>query len=514
MKTILFCRVSSKEQEETGYSLDAQEKLLKEYAEKKKLSVEKVYKISESASGKQVRKLFNDMFIYTDKHKIEVICCEKIDRLTRNLKDASLVQDWINGGQTREVHFLKESFVLNRNTKAHESLVWDMKVAIARFYTNNLSEEVKKGQKEKISQGWLPTRPPLGYITIGEKGHKTHKIDTDKAHYIQKMFELYSTGNYSTKALVEVMYKDGLRSREGKKIGKSRMYDLLTDPFYYGKIRWKGEVSQGVQEPIITKELFDQVQEKLNRKFKSPQYKKHFPVFKAKIDCDECHGTVTWELQKGHWYGHCNHYKTCAQNKWWRQEKLEEVLFPLFDKVAPASPNVLKVLEKALKESHSSEIDYRQKSVDEINKEIDTNQRRLEAIYEDKIDHKISPEFYSRKFNEYTKNKEDALNELKKIEDGNTKYYEAGFAIHELASKASEIYKSPNATTEDKRLLLSKVFSNLSLKQDNIGHSYTMAFEFLVKWVPLLNETFEPKKPFVYNTKGFFDTKSSTLLPR
>ncbi|MCX6717754.1 MAG: hypothetical protein NTU76_03730, partial [Candidatus Taylorbacteria bacterium] len=240
--------------------------------------------------------------------------------------------------------------------------------------------------------------------------------------------------------------------------------------------------------------LFDLVQEKMNRKFKIPRYQKHLPVFKAKLDCAGCGGTVTWEIQKGHWYGHCNHYKECDQNKWFRQEKVEEILFPHFDKVAPKSPKVLRLLEIALKASHGGEIEYHDNALKEINKQIETSQRRLETIYEDKIDAKIPPDFYNKKFAEYTKNKDDALELLKKLNEGNTKYYEVGFAIHELASKAEVIYKSTKATTEDKRLLLSKIFSNLALNTDGIKADYTSAFQFLTKWVPILNNTFEPLK--------------------
>ncbi len=508
-KAVIICRVSSKEQEDTGYSLDAQEKLLQTYADERNINVIRVYKISESASGKMVRKKFYEILQYIKKNNANLILAEKIDRLTRNLKDASIINDWVQENKNNEVHFVKENFIVSQNTKAHENLVWDMKVAIARFYTNNLSEEVKKGQKEKISQGWLPTKPPLGYETVGEKGHKVHIIDKERAPYIKKMFELYSSGNYSTHMMVELMYKEGLRNRSGKKVGKSRMYDLLSDPFYCGKIKWKEQIFNGKQEPIITKDLYDLVQEKLNRKFKSPQYQKHNPVFKAKMECDECKGTVTWETHKGHWYGHCNHYKTCSQKVWKRQEDVEKILFPLFDNVAPKTNKVLKVLEKALKENHEDEIKYNNNVLSGINKKIETAQRRIEAIYEDKIDGKISPEFYNRKLAEYTKEKEDAMESLKKLNEGNTKYYEAGFAIHELASRASEIYKSPKATVEDKRLLLSKIFSNLSLNADEIKPNYTLAFEFLREWIPILNNNFEPEKDVANKGK-----ESTFVLPR
>jgi len=149
MKSIIFARVSSREQEETGYSLDAQEKLLQDYASKNIMKVIKAYKITEISSGKQIRTMFHEMLNYATKHKVSVILCEKIDRLTRNPKDAAIINDWIMNDKERSVHFVKESFIVSQNTRAHENLVWDMKVAIARFYTNNLSEEVKKGKKKK-----------------------------------------------------------------------------------------------------------------------------------------------------------------------------------------------------------------------------------------------------------------------------------------------------------------------------------------------------------------------------
>lgn len=492
-KAILFCRVSSKEQEDTGYSLDAQEKLLTEYSKKENFKVVRVFRISESASGKQIRKLFNEMLQYVLKNNIKIICVEKIDRLTRNLKDAAAISDWIQEDEQRQVHFVKENFIAGKNTRAHENLVWDMKVSISRFYTNNLSEEVRKGQKEKISQGWLPTKPPLGYKTVGDKGKKIHVIDEQKAPFLRKMFELYSTGNYSINNLVEVVYREGLRSRIDKKVGKSRLAELLTDPFYIGKMRWKGEIYPAKHEPLISTELFNTVQDRLNRKHPNAlQFKKHNPVFKAKLVCEECDGTITWELQKGHWYGHCNHYKNCKQSKWWRQEKVEEELFPSFDKVAPKSKRILTILEKAIKETHVGEVGYYNSSLGQINKTLELNQRRLDAIYVDKIDGKITADFYEKKFQEYSKAVEEAQENLIRLNKGNLDYYRAGYAIHELASRAEAIYRSPKATTEEKRLLLSKVFSNLSLNDETVRPNYTMAFEFLREWVPKLNSTFEP----------------------
>ena len=265
---IIYCRVSSKEQEDRGYSLEAQEKLLGEYAGKNKLNVVKRFKISESASGKQIRKSFNEMLAFVKKKKINVILCEKIDRLTRNLKDAAIVSDWVTGSADRQVHFVKENFVVSQNTRAHENFVWDMKVAMARFYTNNLSEEVKKGLKAKLESGWIPSPPKLGYKTIGEQGHKIHVIDKDKAKYIKKTFELYNSGNYTIKRLTEKLKKDGFWHKTGKPVGKSSIHRILSEPFYCGRLIWKNEEYEGKHEPIISEEIFDEVQLKLKRTLK------------------------------------------------------------------------------------------------------------------------------------------------------------------------------------------------------------------------------------------------------
>ncbi|MFH1656937.1 MAG: recombinase family protein, partial [bacterium] len=154
----------------------------------------------------------------------------------------------------------------NKESRSNEKFIWNIKVSVAQYYIDNLSEEVRKGQKEKIAQGWLPAKPPLGYKTTGEQGHKIHVIDNEKAPLIRKMFEHYASGNHSLKSLLNKINEEGLRNLNGGNVAKSRLHELLSDPFYYGKIRWKGQIYDGKQEPIISKELFDMVQEKLLKK--------------------------------------------------------------------------------------------------------------------------------------------------------------------------------------------------------------------------------------------------------
>ncbi len=485
-KAVLFARVSSREQQETGYSLSSQEKLLREYANKKDFRVAKKFSISESAGGKNQRATFNGMMSYVKENNIKIIICEKVDRLTRNFKDAVMIDDWLEKDRERQVHLVKDSLILHKDSRSQEKLNWGIRILFAKNYIDNLSEEVKKGQKEKIAQGWLPTKPPLGYKTIGEKGHKIHILDEEKAPLVRKMFEFYASGEYSLKRLVEKMYQEGLRTPNGNGLVKSRLHQLLTDPFYFGKIRWNDEIYEGKQEALISKELFDKVQTLLKSKT-TPKYRKHFYLFKGLVRCAECGGLTTWEKQKGHIYGHCNHYRNCSQQTWSKEPEVEKQLLGGFKNLQIKNPRLANWILKALKESHKDEIKYHSSALDELQRKQDQIQKRLDKLYDDRLDEKISEDFYEKKFKQYTEEKENTIQNIQKHSRASNKYLELGVNIYELSQKAKEIYLK--AKQDEKRQLISLVFSKLSLDEGKLSYGYSKAFQLLSEAVKATNSS-------------------------
>lgn len=516
MKVVLYCRVSSKEQEETGYSLEAQEKLLTEYAKKKGFEIApRVFRVAESASGKQIRKTFSEMLEYAAKNHVNIILCEKIDRLTRNLKDAATASDWIFENQAREIHFVKENFVVNKNTRAHENLVWDMKVAIARFYTNNLSEEVKKGQKEKLSQGWLPCRPPLGYLTVGEKGHKVHHLDEKTAPLIKMAFENYASGSYSLMAIRDQLYTDGLRTRSGAKLSKSRLADLFHDPFYYGAIRWNDVVyGHGSHEPLISKEVFDKVQLVASGK-KAPQFRRRFFQFRKMLTCGECGGTITAEIKKGRYiYYHCNHYRSCAQEGSTPESNIENQLFGVFKFFEAITPDEAEVIKARIKQNHAQEIEYKEKTIRALNERYSALQRRLDNLYNDRLDEKISVAMWQTKQKEITDEQAILQEQLAKLKSEEAKYFEIWLNIIDLARRAREIYEK--RSPEERRLLLSHIFSNLMLKDGKVAYKLKESTEAIAKRVQERldgEKTFELQKTLSpQGQKGSSGSDFQTLL--
>ena len=511
LKAVLYCRVSSKEQEETGYSLPSQEKLLKEYAERKGFVIAKTFLIAESASGAKQRRVFGEMIKFTEKNKVANILCEKVDRLTRNLKDAVTVNDWLEENPERQIHFVKTNLVINKGAKSDEKFRWDIEIVLAKKQIANLSEEVKKGQMEKLAQGWLPTKPPLGYKTIGDKGHKTHIIDEEVAPHIQNMFEWYATGNYSLARLESELYKAGLRTRNGKKLGISRIHDSLQDPFYYGKMRWNGEIYDGKHEHLIDKDVFDKVQTNLKRKTQNPHFRKHNSLLKGKVHCEHCGGLVTWYIQKGNWYGHCsNHgeYRKCQYKTCIRQEVVEEPVMNFIDVIAPKNEEVLAVIEEKLREQHGERVAEREGEIKRLERLLEDVRKQKDKVYEAKINREVPIEFCERKIAEYIKDEESLESALVKVSDKSDEYQQLGIAVHELAYKGKEIYEK--ATVDEKRLLMSQLFTNLVQNRREIKPEYTLAAEFLAEWMPKLNEDYELKKHLLIGlNKGKADVLAS-----
>ena len=129
---------------------------------------------------------------------------EKTDRLTRNFLDYVAVDELIHG-KGLEVHLVKEGEILGPQSQSHTKLVHGIEVVLAKNYIDNLSEEIRKGQREKAEQGWFPHQPPHGYK--GRDGKLV--VVPEKAAYVRRLYEVYATGKHPLEALPAVLAAEG-----------------------------------------------------------------------------------------------------------------------------------------------------------------------------------------------------------------------------------------------------------------------------------------------------------------
>lgn len=369
MKAILLARVSSKEQEE-GQSIPAQERRLREYAERKGLVVDQVFKITES-STKDTRKEFEKILIQIRKSKETIaLVADTIDRVQRSFKESVVLEELRKEGKV-EIHFMREGLVLNIKSNSAQILCWDMGVMFARSYVLQLSDNVKRSKEQAVKSGTWIGLAPLGYIhVVGEKGEKNIVPDPDKAPFIVKLFELYATGNYSLLKLAEEAEKLGLRTRKGKKVAKSQVDSILKNPFYCGMMRTKYGLAEHHYQPLISTALYQQVQNVTAGHHKKPHKKISEPfILRGMITCAHCGCTVTPEIHKKRYiYYSCTNAKGICKKVYIREEPLVESLSKYFDHIALSEEQIAEVTTY-LKKIHESESLFHTESLIALRKE-------------------------------------------------------------------------------------------------------------------------------------------------
>ena len=174
----------------------------------------------------------------------------------------------------------------------------------SKYYVDSLSENTKRGLRQKVRRGEYPSVAPIGYIN--DVRAKSIMVDKKKARIIRQAFELYAKGNSRLEDICDFLAHREIKSRGGKKIHKTRATFILSNPFYTGLFRYAGEIHEGNYEPIITKKLFDTAQEVLQKRGRPRHKQKNEPqAFCGLISCAECGMMITAEKQKGHVYYRC-----------------------------------------------------------------------------------------------------------------------------------------------------------------------------------------------------------------
>lgn len=296
-----YVRVSTAKQGEHGVSLQEQREAISTHAARHGLTIVQWFEERETAA-KRGRAVFTQMLRLLQNGNAAGVVMHKIDRSARNLRDWAELGELIDRGIV--VHFANENLDLDSRGGR---LSADIQAVVAADFIRNLREETKKGFYGRLKQGLYPLPAPLGYLDCG-KG-KRKEIDSERAPLIKKVFEMYAGGGFNLNQLVEKTAEIGLRSRRGEKIAKSRLADMLSNPFYMGIIRTKKsrEMFKGIHEPIVSKYLFDSVQRVLSGKAVRRVYK-HDYVFRRLLNCKLCRYSLIGERQKANVYYRCHSY--------------------------------------------------------------------------------------------------------------------------------------------------------------------------------------------------------------
>lgn len=474
MKAILLARVSSKEQEE-GQSIPAQERRLREYAERKGLIVDEVFKITESSTRDTRREFEKILERIRKSSEIIALVADTIDRVQRSFKE-SVVLDGLRKEGKVEIHFMREGLVLNLKSNSSDILRWDMGVMFARSYVLQLSDNIKRSKEQSAKKGIWMGLAPTGYMHgTGENGEKTIVLDPDRAPFVRKLFEMYATGNHSLQTLKQAAIEMGLRTKQGEPLAISQINKMLKKPFYCGRMETKYGVVEHIYTPLISPMIFQQVQDVINGHHKTPRKIAIKPfVFKGLITCADCGCVVTPEIHKKRYiYYSCTNAKKVCKRVYVKEEALIATLSSYLDQISLNQVQI-EAVTKYLKEIHESESQFHTESLTSLQRERDKIQKRLTQVYDDKLDGLIDEKLYLEKVREYKTRQLEITEEMKNHEKADQNFYVTANMVLNLAARARKIFES--SEVDEKRQLLSLVFQNLQLRGVNLSVSVQEPF--------------------------------------
>ena len=535
MRYFIYCRKSSEAEDRQVLSIESQVNELKRLAERLNLTVVDI--LSESQSAKAPgRPVFNEMVKKINQGKADGIICWKLDRLARNPIDGGQIIWMLQKGILKHIQTYERSYYPEDNV-----LLMSVEFGMANQFVLDLGRNVKRGLKAKAEKGWLPTTAPLGYLNdkTKERGKREIIKDPKRFELVKKMWQMMLTGSFTPPKIARIANeKWGFRTPYGRPLSRSTIYQLFTNPFYYGWFEYpkgSGNWYKGSHEPMITQEEYERVQILLGRKGK-PRLKKHNFPFTGLIRCGECGAMVTadeknqvicskckykfssnnrFECPKcktsiekmkkptnlHYLYYHCTKRKKpdCAQRSI-EVKELEKQIEHYLSKIQ-ISESFKEWAIKYLKEENEKEVSSRQTILASQRKAYDNCLKKLDNLLQLKISPAnsngslLSDEEYFRQKAELLKEKTRLEEILNNAEERSEQWLDICEKTFNFACHARFWFQ--NGTPEEKSRILQTLGSNLILKDKKLLIELKKPFTLIgqvVEKIPEVGARFEPEK--------------------
>src|SRR3989344_1391512 len=264
-KFFLYARKSTDVEDKQVRSIEDQITELRAYAKTEGLNI--VEEFIEKQSAKiPGRPIFGEMIKHIEKGDASGILAWHPDRLARNSVHGGLLIFLLDSGKLAG---LKLPTFWCENTSQGKFML-NIAFGQSKYYVDSLSENTKRGLRQKVRRGEYPSLAPIGYIN--DVRTKTVVVDKKKSRIIKAIFEMYAKNSSRLEDISNFLAQSGIHSKNGKRLHRDRITFILSNPFYTGLFKYGGELHEGKYEPIITKKLFDTAQEILKQRGK-PRHK-------------------------------------------------------------------------------------------------------------------------------------------------------------------------------------------------------------------------------------------------
>jgi site-specific DNA recombinase len=327
------------------------------------------------------------------------------DRLSRNPIDTGRLIHLVDQGHILRLRFPTFPF----ETSAQGKFMLSILLSQSKYYVDSLGENVMRGLRNKVKAGDWPQLAPMGYLN--DKVTKKIIVHPINGPIVQKMFELYATGEYGLKDLQDTVIKLGLRSARACIPSQSVIQDALQNPLYCGLLRFKGETFEGKHTPLITRALFDKCQAVMTERSRPRKTGFKTFIYRGMIRCGECGGMITMEEQKGHHYLRCTKKRGLCDQPYLREEEVRGQITEALEDVA-ISDELERSISKELDVMAMSDARTARDQERRLRDEVCGIDQRLRRLMDAMLDEVITQDEYKQQKDELLAEKRRLLDQL------------------------------------------------------------------------------------------------------
>ena len=464
-KYFLYARKSTDVEDKQILSIEAQITELRAYAKQEKLEI--IEELIEKQSAKiPGRPIFNEMLEKIENGEANGILAWNPDRLARNSVDGGRVIFLLDCGPLQSLKF--PTFWCDNTSQGKFML--NIAFGQSKYYVDSLSDNTKRGLRQKVRRGEYPSLAPIGYLN--DPRNKSIFVDKKKSVIIKKMFELYAQNNSRLEDISHFLAQQGITSKNGKDLKRDRISYILSNPFYVGLFRYSKEIHEGKHQPIISKKIFDKVQEILKQRGRPHHQAKNQPQpYCGLLHC-KCGMMITAEnkikIQKNGNIHNYIYYRCSRKSKtkkclepFIRQEILDKQISSLLQKFSLKKEwanKMREMLEKDKLQSVQSSATF----VEESKKEVVAINTKLQRLLDSYLEQDIERETYLAKKTELISGKKTLEEKIGNLERRQTAWVEPMSEWIEKAENLSKIAQDNNLI--QKKVIAKEIFgSNLLL---------------------------------------------------
>ena len=493
-KYFIYARKSTDTEDKQVQSIVDQITELRLFAEREGLEVVEVLEERQSAKTPG-RPVFNHALSRIYDGEVTGILAWHPDRLARNSIDGGQIIHFIDTGKLAMLKFPTFWFEPTPQGKFMLSVAFGQ----SKYYIDNLSDNVKRGMRNKARRGEYPHQAPIGYLN--DKVRKVVVPDPVRACQVKKMFQEYASGQYCLREIQDIA---PLSVRE-KKPSLERVRRILSNPFYYGVFTFAGEVYEGTHKPLITKKLFDNVQCVLQDRSR-PQKRLKVPhAFRGLLLCAHCECGITSSVQKGHTYYHCTRKRGNCGSKYVREEIVNQQVAKALQKVS-LSDRIANMLATEAKILAKRENTQSGASAQHLQQSVRVCEDKLNRLLDMSLNGDVSAEEYTTKKRELIEEKTSLKENLKDVERKSAVWLEPLLSFIQHAKSTEKISLSTNLKEK------ADFFRNVGLNRKL--HQFSIQYEPHRAWKPLYYSSFlRALRARGTTASATADTKVSLSLP-